>query len=73
MQLVLTIDPAPSEVEVARLLRYAAAMIADGRCHGTLRDLNGDTVGSWHYTQDPEVSLDIAAMNKTWAEDDGAK
>lgn len=38
--------------ELARLLREAATRLADvGESDGTLRDINGNTVGSWEISE----------------------
>ena len=44
-------EPAP---EIARLLREAATMVERGALAHTLRDVNGNTVGRFHY--DPFAS-----------------
>lgn len=40
--------------EVARLLRETADRVAAGDGEGSLRDVNGNTVGEWTYPEDEE-------------------
>jgi len=35
--------------EVARILQILAVKVEDGQTSGTVRDINGNTVGSWSY------------------------